>query len=106
MASPKDQAAISTGSVIVASKDQVSSDLAGEAILLSLKTATYYGLDQVGARIWELVQQPVKVGDVRDAIVSEYDVEIERCERDVLELVRRLASEGLIEVRDGPEPAA
>ena len=37
------------------------------------------------------------------AIASEYDVELERCERDVLDLLRQLATEGLIEVRDGTE---
>jgi len=103
MASPSGDGAIATSSVVVATKDQVSSDLAGEAIVLSLRTAMYYGLDQVGARIWELVREPRRVADIRDAIASEYDVELERCERDVLDLLRQLATEGLIEVRDGTE---
>ena len=105
MASPNVNGAIVTSSVVVATKDQVSSDLAGEAIVLSLRTAMYYGLDQVGARIWELVREPTRVADIRDAIASEYDVELERCERDVLDLLRQLATEGLIEVRDGAEAA-
>lgn len=103
MASPNGNGAIATSSVVVATKDQVSSDLAGEAIVLSLATAMYYGLDQVGARIWELMREPTRVADIRDAIASEYDVELERCERDVLDLLRQLATEGLIEVRDGTE---
>ena len=103
MASPSGDGAIATSSVVVATKDQVSSDLAGEAIVLSLRTAMYYGLDQVGARIWELVREPTRVADIRDAIACEYDVELERCERDVLGLLRQLATEGLIEVRDGTE---
>lgn len=94
---------VATSSVVVASKEQVASDLAGEVILLSLKTGMYYGLDQVGARIWELLQQPRRVADIRDAIVREYDVDLERCERDVLVLLRNLLKEGLIEVRDASE---
>ena len=39
MASPNGNGAIATSSVVVATKDQVSSDLAGEAIVLSLRTA-------------------------------------------------------------------
>jgi len=105
MGSPNVNGAIATSSVVVATNDQVSSDLAGEAIVLSLRTAMYYGLDQVGARIWELVREPTRVADIRDAIASEYDVELERCERDVLDLLRQLATEGLIEVRDGTEAA-
>lgn len=103
MASPTVNGALATSSVVVATKDQVSSDLAGEAIVLSLRTAMYYGLDQVGARIWELVREPARVADIRDVIAREYDVELERCERDVLDLLRQLATEGLIEVRDGTE---
>ena len=103
MTSPNANPAIAMSSVVVATKDQVSSDLAGEAILLSLQTAMYYGLDQVGARIWELVREPTRVADIRDAIVREYEVDLERCERDVLDLLRHLAAEGLIEVKDGTE---
>lgn len=60
-------------------------------------TASYYGLNRVGARIWELVQDPRSIGAIRDAIVAEYEVEPDRCERDVLELLGRLSEAGLIE---------
>jgi len=85
----------------VAAKDQVSSDLAGETILLSMQSAMYYGLDQVGSRIWELVREPIRVSDLRDAIELEYDVDPQQCEADVLAFLRELAFKGLIEVRDG-----
>jgi hypothetical protein len=100
MSSPSDNRDISTSSIVVAAKDQVSSDLAGETILLSMQSAMYYGLDQVGSRIWELVRDPIRVSDLRDAIEREYDVEAERCEADVLAFLRELAFKGLIEVRN------
>lgn len=100
MTVPNPAGPITTDTRVVATKDQVSSDLAGEAVLLSLRTAQYYGLDQVGQRIWELVQQPARVADVRDAIVREFEVDAERCERDVIDLLRQLAAEGLIEIAD------
>jgi hypothetical protein len=86
-------------SVVVQSTGQVSSDLAGEAVILNLDSGTYYGLDAVGARIWSLIQEPKTLAEVRDAILAEYDVEIERCERDIRTLLEKLASEGLIEIR-------
>jgi len=88
-------------SIVVATKDQVSSDLGGETVLLSMQSAMYYGLDEVGTRIWELLGQPIRVSDICDAIEREYDVERERCEADVLALLRDLAAKGLIEVTDG-----
>ena len=90
---------ISLGSVVAAAVDQVSCDLDGEAVLLSLRTGIYYGLDQVGARIWSLVQSPTPVQVVHDTILAEYDVESSRCEHDLLALLRAMAAEGLIEVR-------
>ncbi len=91
---------ISVDSVVVASKRQVSSDLGGEAAILDLEGGVYYGLDEVGARIWEMIQEPRPASEVRDALIEEYDVEPERCERDLLALLQRLAEERLVEVVD------
>jgi Coenzyme PQQ synthesis protein D (PqqD) len=82
----------------VAAKDQVSSDLGGEVAILDLKAGVYYGLDAVGARIWSLIQEPRNVNEIRDILLEEYEVEPERCERDLLVLLQRLADEGIIEV--------
>ncbi len=90
---------ISGNSIVVVARDQVSCDLAGEAAILNLKSGTYYGLDPVGARIWNLVHEPRTVNEVRDVILNEFDVEPERCERDVHALLQRLAAAGLIEVQ-------
>ena len=92
---------ISDHSVVVAAKDQVSCDLAGEAAILNVKSGVYYGLDPVGARIWNLMQEPRKVAEIQNAIADEYEVEPERCARDLVGLLEKLLAEGLIEVKDG-----
>lgn len=91
---------ISDQTVVVAAKDQVSCDLAGEAAILNIKSGVYYGLDPVGARIWNLVQEPRAVADIHNTLTSEYDVEPERCARDLVSLLETLLAEGLIEVKD------
>jgi hypothetical protein len=95
---------ISPSAMVVASKDQVSSDLAGEAVILNLQSGRYYGLAEVGARIWSLLREPKRVADVRDSILRQYDVEFARCERDLIALLEQLADEGLIEVTNGTPP--
>ena len=92
---------ISDRSVVVAAKDQVSCDLAGEAAILNVKSGVYYGLDSVGARIWNLIQEPRAVVEIQNAITDEYDVEPERCARDLVGLLEKLLAEGLIELKDG-----
>lgn len=93
-------ATISGQSVVVVARDQVSCDVAGEAAILSIKSGAYYGLDPVGARIWDLMQEPRAVAEIQNAITSEYDVEPERCAQDLADLLQKLLAEGLIEVKE------
>jgi hypothetical protein len=92
---------ISEQSVIVAARDQVSCDLGGEAAILNIKNGVYYGLDPVGAHVWCLLQKPVRIAEIKDAVLQAYDVDPERCRLDVETLLQDLLAEGLIEVRDG-----
>lgn len=71
---------VSNCSRVVATKEQVSSVLAGEAVILDLKSGVYYGLNDVGARIWNLLQEPRKVDEIRDTLLAEYSVEPEQCD--------------------------
>jgi hypothetical protein len=91
---------VSLNSTVVASENQVSSDLGGEIVCLNHKSGVFYGLDGVGARIWELIQDPRTVNEIRDIVLEEYDVEPGRWERDLLALLEQLAAEGLIRVQD------
>jgi len=72
---------LSIHSIVAVAGDQISSDLAGEAVILNLKEGVYYGLDDVGARIWNLIQEPQSVEQVCDRIFEEYDVSAGQCER-------------------------
>lgn len=93
------KAQISRTSTLVAAKDQVSCDLAGEAVILNLKSGMYYGLDSVGARIWNLIQEPKTVSAVLDTLLEEYDVEPDRCESDLFILLNDLAGRDLLEIK-------
>jgi hypothetical protein len=90
---------ITTNSIVTQAKDQLSCELGGEAAILNMANGVYYGLDVVGARIWELIKVPRAVADVRDELVAEYNVDVDRCERDLLMLFERLAAERLVEVQ-------
>jgi hypothetical protein len=89
---------ITPATVVVASKEQLSVPAAGQVVIAGLRKGNYYALDAVGARVWELVQTPVAVTELRQRIAEEYDVSAERCEADLLELLEAMAEQGLIEV--------
>jgi Coenzyme PQQ synthesis protein D (PqqD) len=91
-------------SIVVAARDQVSCDLAGEVAILDVKSGTYLGLNAVGARIWHLIQAPKTVDQVCETLTEEYDVQADRCRCDVLALLQELAAKGLVEIRNGTAP--
>jgi hypothetical protein len=84
-------------SVVVASADQVSCEVADETVILSLTTGEYYGLNVVAASIWELVQKPTTVRAVRDALLLMYDdVDEAICTTQVLASLAEMEDMGLV----------
>jgi hypothetical protein len=94
------QTNIHDGAVVFAVKDQVSTSLEEEAVILNLKDGVYYGLNPVGARIWDLLQEPRTVREILNILLEEYEVEPQRCGQDLLNLLKELAAKKLIEVKD------
>jgi hypothetical protein len=92
------EAPLSADSIVVAAPEQVSCALGDESVILNLKNSVYYGVNPVGASVWKLLQQQRSVAELRDAVLDEYEVESERCERELLELLEKMRSEGLIQV--------
>jgi hypothetical protein len=90
---------ISRQSVIVAITDQVvTAELAGEAVILNLKSGIYFGLDAIGVQIWEMIQKATTVDKLCQSLTAEYDVDDAQCERDLVNLLTEMATNGLIGV--------
>ena len=80
----------------VAAPDQVSSDLDGDAVILNLNSGVYFGLNPVGARVWELLQEPRTVDEICGTVRQEFEVELDRCRRDLINLLEQMRNEGLV----------
>ncbi len=87
---------ITRDTVVVRAEGQVSSTLSGEEVILNLENGVYYGLDEIGARVWSLIETPHAVAEICDAILDEYEVERERCEADVIALLQDMDKEHLV----------
>ena len=85
-------------STIVVNEDVVSCDLVDEAAILNLKTGIYYGLDPVGARIWKLIQTPRQLNEILETLLNEYEVEKDRCQEDLIELLIQLSEKELVKI--------
>lgn len=80
----------------IARRDRVVwRELDGEAVLLDLESEVYFGLDDVGTRIWSLLEADRPLGEVHRLLLAEYEVAAEELWRDLAELVERLLAAGL-----------
>jgi hypothetical protein len=84
---------------VVATSRHISSDLVGESVILNLNTGMYFGLNEIGAYIWKLIQQPITVEQICGALTQEYEVDIEQCERETIALFQDLVAAQLVEVK-------
>jgi Coenzyme PQQ synthesis protein D (PqqD) len=95
---PMSNTAVTPDAIAVASEHQLSTTLSGEVVILGLRDAIYYGLQEVGARIWDLLQTPHSVREIVQHIVDEYDVPEEIASADVCRLIGELQQHGLVTV--------
>lgn len=68
-------------------------------MILDLDSGTYFGLDPVGARFWQLMSEGKTLVDVRDAMLEEYEVTPAQLKNDLLELVNELLAKNLVTER-------
>jgi hypothetical protein len=89
---------ISLRTALRVSDDVVFRELDGEAVILNLASGIYFGLDPVGTRIWQLVDQRGALDAVLADLRDEYDAPAETLEGDLLRLAAELVQKGLLEV--------
>jgi len=78
------------------SEDALSQEVNGETVILDLKSESYFGLDQVGTRIWQLLQEHNDTQPVLETMLTEYDVEPAQLKSDIDELLEKLCEAGLV----------
>jgi len=96
MAAKRSTPLIDPSTTVVATAAQVSCELGEETAILHTESGVYYGLDPVGTRVWQLLQEPVTVAEIRDAMLREFDVSAAQLDGDLRRLLVDLAAAGLV----------
>jgi hypothetical protein len=92
---------LTTEATISQSEDQVFTIVDGEAVLMGISDGRYYRLDDIGTRIWSLIETPKSLSAVCDQLVQEFSVPRETCEADVRGLLERMSKHNLIRLAPG-----
>ena len=67
-----------------------------ETVILDLASGTYFGLDPIGARIWQLIGEGKSLGEICEALLAEYEVSREQLQGDLERLLQEMGGKGLI----------
>jgi hypothetical protein len=89
-------APLSLTSVVQLSGDHIAAPVDDEIVILSIERGAYYGLDDTGSEIWRRLAAPVRVDALCDSLAVRYDADRATIERDVLVLLEKLITEGLV----------
>jgi hypothetical protein len=83
---------------LVVTPDTLINVIEGESVLLNLKSEYYFGLDQIGTRIWALLTTSDSIQAAYEALLDEYDVNADELRKDMQDLIEKLIANGLLEV--------
>ena len=83
---------------ITISKEALSQEVNGETVILDLNSESYFGLDEVGTRIWQLLNEHGDVEKTFHTMLNEFDVEAEQLELDLDQLINNLKEAGLVTI--------
>ena len=91
---------LSSSTIVARKSGLIESEVDREIVALNIESGVCYGLNEVGSRIWGLLAEPVPISEVCAILISEFEVERDTCEREVIDLIEHLLKEGLVTAVD------
>ena len=85
-------------SVIRRSETIISSNLGEEVVMMDIEDGSYYAVEKVAARIWELTEQPIAIGVLCERLTGEYSVPAERCREELVTFVGELVERRIVQL--------
>lgn len=77
----------------------LSTNMDDEIVILDTAQGKYYGLDGVGARVWEILKTPHSFVELKNAVLEEFEVDADQCELDLVDLLGSLRDSGLVIIK-------
>jgi len=94
------QMAASANQLYARADDIVAADVAGEVVLLSTKSWSYFEFDRVGTSIWTLLDVPRSLPSLVEALTSDFDVDEALCRSETKAFLAKMIAEGLVTLID------
>jgi hypothetical protein len=87
---------IVSGTILQRKSDSLFSEIDGEVVMLSIENGEYYGMDEIGSRIWHLLENPLTFKELIAKLTVEFTVSDDQCKSDVIGFLDKLIEKKLI----------
>lgn len=87
---------LNLNSIVIRNKNLDTTSIENEIVMMNLDKGTYYGLNGVGSRIWEIIDESKLINGIVSILTAEYNVEQSICEENTIIFLNRLYEEELI----------
>lgn len=87
---------ITLSTLVQRNQSLVSTRIDEDTVMMSIDNGEYYGLNPIGTRVWELIENPVVVSQIISRLQDEFDVSPEVCEADTMEFLNQLYAKNLL----------
>lgn len=91
---------ISLPNKVSISNDVLFQEISGECVLLNMASEQYFGLDDVGTHIWQLLIEHGDISKVLTQLKTDYDADEQTLQNDLSKLIEDLLLEGLVKIDD------
>ncbi|MFL6844993.1 MAG: PqqD family peptide modification chaperone [Allosphingosinicella sp.] len=79
--------------------EMIEAEVDGEIVALHIENGACYGFNGTATRVWALTEQPIRLSELKEKLLEEFDVDPATCETQLRELLDELAADGLVEIR-------
>ena len=89
---------LSPSTTVSRTSDILFDNVGEEIVMMNMDKGMYYALDEIAGEIWKMIEEPISVADLCTALLKDFDVSPEDCERDTLAYLQDLQERELLEI--------
>jgi len=87
---------LTQNSLLIRNPDLIGADMDGEMVMMSIDKGAYYGINNIGSHIWNLLENEMTVLAIIDSVCDTYEVEAKQAHKDIMEFLINLLEHGLV----------
>ncbi|NBB22957.1 PqqD family peptide modification chaperone [Runella sp. CRIBMP] len=84
--------------LFIRNNETISGQLNDDLVMVDIEKGSYFSLNSVATRIWELLENPLSSESLYEVLMAEYEVSPEQCRTEVNEYLEKMKELGLIQV--------